>query len=141
MTLQRLIYCSRAHDPDEPAIRQILGACERNNPKDHISGMLLFTCDFFVQLLEGSRSAVSRRFLKIAADPRHSDVEIISSSVSDFRIFDRWSMHYVAIVNASDSSLRRFTVDGTFDPYRMMPSAIEQLCIERSIKATEQAIL
>ncbi|MCR9151248.1 MAG: BLUF domain-containing protein [Rhodobacteraceae bacterium] len=140
MALHRLIYCSRARNLDETAIRQILDACERNNPKDYISGMLLFTSDFFVQLLEGSRSAISQRFLKIAIDPRHADVEILSSNVSDVRIFDRWSMHYVAVASASDASLRRFSSNGTFDPYRMTPSAIEQLCIDRSVQAAQEML-
>lgn len=139
MPLHRLIYCSRACEPDEATVRQILGACERNNPKDHISGMLLFTSDFFVQLLEGSRSAISRRFLKIAADSRHRDVEILSSGASEFRIFDRWSMHYVAVANGSDEGLRRFSVNGSFDPYEVTATAIEQLCIDRSVQAVQQA--
>lgn len=140
MPLHRLIYCSRAQGLDDTAIRQILDACERNNPRDHISGMLLFTSDFFVQLLEGSREAISRRFLKIAMDTRHADVEILSSNVSDVRIFDRWSMHYVAIPSTSDPGLRRFSSNGTFDPYRMTPTAIEQLCIERSVAAAQKSL-
>lgn len=138
MPLHRLIYCSRACEPDENKIHQILGSCLRNNPKDHVTGMLLFTSDFFVQLLEGSRSAVSERFLKIAADPRHRDVEILSSGPSELRIFDRWSMHYITVPNGSDEGLRRFSMQGNFDPYEMTATAIEQLCIERSVKALQQ---
>lgn len=135
MSLYRMIYCSRAHALDEHAIRQILDACERNNPRDNITGMLLFTSDYFVQLLEGSRTNVNRRFFTtIAGDPRHSEVEIMYSATVDFRVFERWSMHYVPTLRSDDPRLRRFSANGAFDPYQMSSAAIEQFCISQSIK-------
>lgn len=135
MSLYRMIYCSRARELDEGAIRQILDACERNNPRENITGMLLFTSDYFVQLLEGSRANVSRRFFTtIAADTRHSEVEIMSSGTVDFRLFERWSMHYVPTPRADDPGLRRFSADSSFNPYGMSSAAIERFCIDQCLK-------
>lgn len=134
MSLYRMIYCSRARQLDSRSIQQILDACERNNPRDHLTGMLLFTSDYFVQVLEGSRIAVNRRFFaSIASDDRHLDIEIMSSGTVDFRLFDKWSMHYVPIARTDDPRLTRFTADGAFNPYAMSSAAIEQFCASQSL--------
>lgn len=137
MPLHRLIYCSRTNGIKERDIQQILAACERNNPRDNLSGMLLFTSDFFLQLLEGNRSAVSARFLEIARDGRHRDVEVISSGAVDFRLFERWGMHYQPCATSPEPTLRRYSARGGFDPYDMSSSAVEQLCLDRSVRALQ----
>ncbi|MCU0906716.1 MAG: BLUF domain-containing protein [Rhodobacteraceae bacterium] len=135
-----MIYCSRVHQPDGSAIRDILASCERNNRRDHVTGMLLFTCDYFVQVLEGSRSSVNRRFLSsIAIDPRHSDIEIMASGTVDFRLFEKWSMQYVAMPRADDPRLTRFSAQGAFDPYAMSSAAIEQFCMSQMLHELHEA--
>lgn len=134
MSLYRMIYCSRARQLDSSAIQKILDACERNNPRNHLTGMLLFTSDYFVQVLEGSRIAVNQRFFAtIASDGRHSDIEIMSSGTVDFRLFEKWSMHYVSIARSDDPRLTRFSADGSFNPYKMSSAAIEQFCASQTL--------
>lgn len=140
MPLHRLIYCSRTNGIDEGDIEQILQACERNNLRDNLSGMLLFTSDFFLQLLEGDRSAVSARFRAIAGDSRHRDVEVISSGAVDFRLFERWRMHYQPCAMSLEPTLRRYSAHGGFDPYDMSSSAVEQLCLDWSVRAMQEEL-
>lgn len=135
MSLHRLIYCSRPVAPTRGDLKGILEACERNNPVSHVTGMLLFTSDCFVQLLEGGRGAVNACFQKISRDRRHDDIEVVSSGPIDFRLFERWSMHYVSIAGASACDLRRFAASGRFDPFETAPSVIEQLCVHASLLA------
>jgi Sensors of blue-light using FAD. len=95
MELYRIIYASRAEGVSKQDINDILAACERNNPRRHITGMLLFDNGHFLQLLEGRRAAVSERLLKIARDPRHHDLEVLTCGPIDARLFTDWSMHHV----------------------------------------------
>ena len=132
MSLHRLIYCSQPKSLTKPDIQNILYACERNNPAAHITGMLLFTSEHFVQLLEGSRSAVNKCFQKISRDPRHDVVEVLSFAAVDTRQFGHWTMHYVAQDACTSIELLRYSSEGRFTPNQMSTSAIETLCAEFS---------
>jgi hypothetical protein len=139
MSLHRLIYCSRPASPSRADLEAILGACRRHNPQAQLTGMLLFTSDCYLQLLEGGRGAVNACFQKICRDARHAQVEIVSYGPVDFRLFDRWSMHYVAQDGPSACDLGRFTVNDRFDPYAMTASSAEQLCLHLSLHAHQAA--
>ena len=52
----------------------------------------MFNRDYFGQLLEGDRSAVSELFCRIARDPRHRSIVIMEATVVQQRVFERWSM-------------------------------------------------
>lgn len=135
MSLHRLIYCSRPASVSRGDLEAILDACRRNNPAGRLTGMLLFTSDCFVQLLEGGRTAVNACFQRISQDQRHRQIEVISCGPVDFRLFDRWSMHYVAQDSAAVRDLSRFVADDRFDPYAMTASSTEQLCLHLSLCA------
>jgi hypothetical protein len=134
MGLHRLIYCSRARDVSRADLEEILAACERNNPAESVTGMLLFDSEHFLQLLEGGRPAVSDCYRRICNDPRHGEVEILSCGPTDFRLFERWSMRYLAGDGAKGLDLPRFTLFGTFNPYEMTASSVEQLCLHASLQ-------
>ena len=104
-SLYRLIYCSRnqiARDvSDESAaetvtteLRTILDAARRRNQLDEVSGALLFTNSGFAQVLEGQREVIERTFERISADPRHSDVTVLSFTPTEKRSFPDWSMGF-----------------------------------------------
>ncbi|MEN9266671.1 MAG: BLUF domain-containing protein, partial [Thermostichales cyanobacterium BF4_bins_65] len=60
MSLHRLIYISRARqDIGYYDLRDIQDKSERNNSRDGISGMLCYGNGLFLQILEGSRTAIS----------------------------------------------------------------------------------
>jgi hypothetical protein len=113
-------------------IEQILGACQRNNPEVHVTGMLLFTAANFLQLLEGPRSGVNERFQRISGDARHRDLEVIGAGPIDLRLFDGWSMQYIPQCDSMTSMLSRYAADGRFNPYEMSTSAVEHLCRDLS---------
>ncbi len=70
-------------------------AAKRNRPLG-VTGMLMSSGDIFYQVLEGPVEAVDRLFQKIAADPRHTDVLVLSvhEAVED-RQFPSWAMKKV----------------------------------------------
>ena len=100
MSIYSLVYSSCASlNPDSSAdlamIDEILAKARQCNTKIDVTGALLFTEGRFVQVLEGNRDNVRATFDRIEADPRHTNVEILSSQFSDRRRFKQWSMAFV----------------------------------------------
>jgi len=77
--LVRLMYASRpAPALDAEELAAILRGSRENNPQHGITGVLCVGDGVFVQVLEGSRSAVNRLYQLIAADARHKQLELLS---------------------------------------------------------------
>jgi Sensors of blue-light using FAD len=92
MNLTRIIYYSERNASAALDLRQLLTTCHTNNGRDGLTGFLHFNGFYFLQVLEGSRAAVSACYHRIAADPRHSNIVLISCSDVRERLFPSWSM-------------------------------------------------
>jgi Sensors of blue-light using FAD len=111
--LHRLTYCSTPKSGlAEPDIRAILRTARGLNSKAHITGFLSFHKSCFLQVLEGSREALTHTFLRIGLDPRHHDVMLMGFEAIDQRAFPSWSMGYLPLVNHKDERIRRYTASG-----------------------------
>lgn len=99
MDLVRAIYSSWARDrlPFWQVVSEVLAASERRNRADGLTGILVSHDGVFLQALEGRRAAVSRVLLRIATDPRHTDMEMIEFAAAPSRLFADWSMAHVAL--------------------------------------------
>jgi len=109
MKLVQLVYASRM--PVRMALSEILAiidAAQRKNAKLGITGVMTFSDDAFLQILEGPRVAVNQLYAKLIADPRHADLTLLGYEEVAERRFSEWSMGF-------------FIPDGdthtTFDPY------------------------
>ena len=92
--MQRLLYVSYAAEEfSKPAVLNgLVEDAIRRNTKNDITGALFYFGGYFIQLLEGSRDAVSETFSRIKSDSRHSDVEVFFSEEVSERIFPGWNM-------------------------------------------------
>lgn len=92
--MQRLLYVSYAAEEfSEPAVlNELVEDSIRRNKKSDITGALFYLGGYFIQLLEGSRDAVSETFSRINSDSRHTDVEVFFSEEVTERIFPGWNM-------------------------------------------------
>ena len=96
--MYRLIYKSRAGQTiDWEFIRTLVETSEPSNVKAGITGILLATRTHFLQVLEGDFDAINRLFLRIARDPRHDEIQLISFNCTESRLFADWAMHAVGI--------------------------------------------
>ncbi len=78
--LVRLLYASRAPSPlSASVVDSILEQSRKNNPPQGITGMLCFSDDIFLQVLEGSRDTVCELFNTIVRDSRHHGIRILPS--------------------------------------------------------------
>ena len=116
--LVRLLYASRAAaDVSADELAAILRKSKANNPANGITGALCFSGGIFLQLLEGGRTQVNRLYGRIVADPRHTDVELLSYEEIDERMFSGWSMGQVNLSRVNTALLLKYSETATLDPY------------------------
>ena len=94
--LQRLAWSSVPSSLFSAArLNEIIAPSRRNNERNHISGMLLFSGAQFLSLLEGDDQDLAKLWLKLEADPRHSDLVRIGMERCGERWFPEWTMAYL----------------------------------------------
>ena len=92
---------SRFAQSDESLLHDILSSARRNNQRDQITGMLLYCNGRFLQILEGSKDAVSRTFDRIREDNRHHGVFKLDELVVAERQFGNWAMGFEKLNDAA----------------------------------------
>lgn len=118
--LVRLMYASRAAaQVDQAALLAILRQCKENNPSTGITGLLCHcpASGIFIQVLEGGRSAVNQLYNRIAADTRHTDVELLSYQEIGERRFAGWVMGQVNMQRLNPALLLKYSATAVLDPY------------------------
>lgn len=96
---------------------------------DGITGLLWHDDGLFLQVIEGPESSVATTYARIARDPRHHDLTVLSDRSVDTREFGYWSMERAArgdgetetllarlerrLNNAPDAVRRAFTAAAT----------------------------
>lgn len=138
--LVRLLYASRAVDtvnPDELLL--ILRQSKANNPSEGITGVLCFCLNerIFLQVLEGGRTAVNQLYNRIARDPRHTDVEVLSYEEIGERRFAAWTMGQVNMATLNPGLVLKYSERSALDPYgvsgRASLSLFEELMATASV--------
>ena len=118
MMLVRLMYASRATATmDAEAMSAILRQSRHHNPAAGITGLLCCSGDVFIQALEGGRSAVNRLYNRIAADPRHTDVTLLSYEEIGERRFAGWAMGQVSVDRLNPALLLKYSATAHLDPH------------------------
>ena len=127
--LIRLIYVSKAVDPQTHTLTDsVLSKVRDWNTQNGVTGVLCEGQGVFLQALEGERGPVTALYARIAADPRHRDLELIHCKSISERRYGEWSM---ARVNLSDVDPQTKIVWPEFDPYaasgRVVMARIDEL--------------
>jgi len=81
--LHRVIYSSEAvgaTGASALSVAQTLGVSGSNNRRDHITSCLMFHEGQILQVTEGARIDLDRLLRPILADPRHTDVRVLSDT-------------------------------------------------------------
>lgn len=92
MNLTRLVYYSQRNPSEDMDINALIATCKRNNPRLNLTGLLHYNGDHFLQVIEGGRVEVSALYHRIARDPRHSNIILLSCTDVRERMFPTWSM-------------------------------------------------
>ncbi len=120
MFLVRLIYASKISSGFGPEdIESILQSARTYNVKTNVTGMLCFSNDYFLQCLEGSRTAVNNTYQQILNDKRHHNVIMLNYTQIPEREFEKWSMGYVPQSKLTESLNLKFSGSIDFNPFKM----------------------
>lgn len=129
--LVRCLYASRVTTPlPAPVLDQILVQSHRNNPRRGITGLLCFTNDVFVQVLEGGRDEVCDLYNAIVRDERHSQVRLLAYEEIAERRFGNWTMGQVDAKAMNPSLLLKYSKSATLDPFTITGQATMALLMD-----------
>ncbi|MDO9609498.1 MAG: BLUF domain-containing protein [Brevundimonas sp.] len=95
MSLFRIVYVSDAVGDAGVGLLpliDIIGASDRNNRRDHVTGVLMRHDGRFFQAVEGARVDLDRLMGRLRADRRHTNIRILADRVIDQRLFPGWAM-------------------------------------------------
>ena len=84
-------YSSNIKDIEQ-VLSDIVATAKENNPKQGITGVLLFDRDRFVQVIEGEKEELDALLTYIKADPRHNEIDVIFDIPTDKQEFSDWNM-------------------------------------------------
>ena len=126
MYLVRMIYVSTiANTTDSGAVQKILATARKNNEKHDLTGLLVFDNKYYLQAIEGGRTAVNLLLGKLFSDDRHSDMLVLGMEQVHQRAFPNWSMEFIEASTASRQTALRHGTTRIFTPYEMTyPSAL-----------------
>lgn len=116
--LVRLLYASRPATPLTPAvIDSILEQSRANNPQAGITGMLCYSDEVFIQVLEGGRDAVCELYNTIVRDGRHQHVRILGFEEIRERRFGGWTMGQVNSAKVNPTLLLKYAERAELNPF------------------------
>jgi Sensors of blue-light using FAD len=94
----------------------------------------------FMQSLEGGRNVISKLFQKIAADPRHSEVVLLSYEEIAERRFAGWAMGQVNVSRLNPALMLKYSETAELDPYAVSGAVsmalFEELVATASVMCT-----
>ena len=116
--LVRLLYASRPATPLSAVILdEILAQSRINNPEQGITGILCFSDNIFIQVLEGGRDEVCETYNKIVRDNRHREVRILTYDEISERRFGGWTMGQVNIAKVNPALLLKYSEKPSLNPF------------------------
>lgn len=116
--LVRMLYASRAAAPLQgQVIDAILSQSRDHNPRLGITGMLCYSDDLFLQVLEGGRDEVCELYNTIVRDDRHTNVRLLSFEEIAERRFGSWTMGHVNIATVNPSLLLKYAKLPVLNPF------------------------
>ena len=102
--LHHLIYKSRARGSmDWQKLLSIMDRSIENNMQAEISGMLFYSGNVFLQVLEGDREAINRIYHQISRDERHGEIQLLGFEPIVSRHFSKWNMRLFHYHDMDDS--------------------------------------
>lgn len=137
--LVRLLYASRTAQPlSHDLLESILAKSRIHNPEHGITGILCYSGDVFMQVLEGGRAAVSALYADIVRDERHADVTLLHYTEIAEREFAGWTMGQVNMDKINPCMLLKYAETSKLDPFATSGTA--SLALLRELIATASIV-
>ena len=115
--LVRLLYASRiVGQITADVVESIMEQSRRHNGPAGITGILCFSDDQFIQVLEGGRNQVCEMYNTIVRDQRHREIRILHYEEIAERRFANWTMGQVNLARTNPTLLLKYSETAVFDP-------------------------
>ncbi len=142
--LVRLLYASRAETTlAKSDIDAIVVRSRDVNPDRGITGVLCYSGELFMQVLEGGRDEVNRLYAEIVRDPRHREVQLLDYAEIAERRFAGWTMGRVNLGKVNPSLLLKYSEKPLLDPYaisgKVALALLEELISTASVIGRSEA--
>ena len=106
MLLRQLAFASRARLGLRTAhTSELIATSRSNNARDGITGVLLYSGESFLQIIEGRDAAIGHLWRRLLLDDRHRELTTLFERSGD-RWFDDWRAGYVAELKLGPQLLR-----------------------------------
>ena len=92
--MHQIIYMSSLVTPDLEVLRDIVAKSIKNNKRNDITGMMIYSDGNIVQAIEGKKDAVNEIFSHILVDMRHVGIHVVLEEKVDRRDFEAWSFGF-----------------------------------------------
>mgnify|MGYP003608817202 CR=1 FL=1 len=136
--LVRLLYVSRATESTTESLEAILQRARRHNAEHGITGILCYSNNIFMQLLEGSREEVNCLYSEIQRDSHHTNVQLFHYDEITEREYPGWTMGLVDIDQLNTSIILKYSEGPDFNPYAN--SGWMSLAMLEELAATAQVV-
>ena len=91
--MRQIIYMSSCHyEMTSACLEEIAAQARKNNPREQITGLLLYGDQLFFQVLEGPDAQIESMRQRIWTDPRHKGINEVKNAAIESRSFPDWSM-------------------------------------------------
>ncbi len=130
--MKRIIYCSQATtdvSPDE--LVALLELSRRNNERCGLGGMLLYSSQSFLQVLEGEETALTSTYDRILRDDRHMNLRLMMNADVAAPMFPDWTMGFEHV----DDEELADSLDG-FTPATLYPLVNPDLITNAAVATT-----
>jgi hypothetical protein len=93
--MHHIVYTSTLNFPfAEPDLQAVLNQWRAKNERLAVTGVLLYSEGYVMQVLEGPAETVQALFKVISADVRHRAITKLSDGPVESRAFADWSMQF-----------------------------------------------
>ena len=93
--MRSLVYASRSAGPfSEQDLIELLTSARARNEALRVTGMLIYSGESFLQLIEGDEASVEVIWDRIRLSPRHTNLRVLQDGPATERLFSEWSMGF-----------------------------------------------
>ena len=113
-SVYQIIYTSKTDaELSDASLEAILTQAQKNNSAQGMTGILLYECKEFLQVLEGDKDKVKAALNRITSDPRHKNVLLMYDRFVARRAFAKWEMGFAKLDTSAHSNLEQ--LNGFFE--------------------------
>lgn len=107
--MHHIMYMSKATVAvPEEELKEMLAQWRKYNEKEDITGMLLYSGDHFVQLIEGPAENLKKLFSRINQDNHHTNIIKLADGKITHRLFADWTMGFESVAEESLAGLKGY---------------------------------